>query len=207
MARRTTMALLGVALFAIGACHRGGVRTLTDTDRARLYAAVLSDLRRDSVSVAVVLDSLVPTADIDAEVAQGVMAQLSVSQTSVDAFRAAQRSGAPLHAGALPDSLWRTVSSYTLDSLRRAARSDVERGVLPRTPRNDPFWQHFQRTFPRATGYVVLSPAGVSRDGREALVYVHTSCGAVCGESELRLMRRASDGSWRTKSRMLVSMS
>ena len=168
---------------------------------------MLRDLRRDSASAPLVLDSLVPTTDIDAEVAEGVMVQLPVNRRSVDAFRAAQGTGAALSATMLPDSLWRTVSQRTLDSLRGAARADLANGTIPRTARNDAFWQHFRRTFPRSTGYVVLSPAGLSVDGREALVYVHTSCGAVCGESEMRLMRRDGDGIWRTKARMLVSMS
>lgn len=202
------MALFATLLATLAACHRGGARaSLTEGDRARLYAAVLVDLRQDSVAMPVVLDSLVPTTDIDADVAQGVLVQLPVSRASVDAFRAAQLRGESLRAAMLPDSLWRTVSSRTLDSLRSAARADAASGAMPRSVRNDPFWQHFARTFPRARGYVVLSPAGVSRDGREALVYVHRSCGAVCGESELRLMRREADGTWRTAGRMLVSMS
>lgn len=208
-ARRATSALFATLLLTLAGCHHGRVRgaSLTDTERARLYAAVLVDIGRDSVATPVVLDSLVPTTDIDADVAQGVLVQLPVSRASVDAFRAAQGRGAPLSAAMLPDSLWRTVSQRTLDSLRTAARADAASGAMPRSTRNDPFWQHFARTFPAARGYVVLSPAGVSRDGREALVYVHRACGAVCGESELRLMRREQDGTWRTAGRMQVSMS
>ena len=199
--------MLGALVLASGGCHHRGLRALDDTAVAPLYAAVLSDLQRDSASASVVLDSLVPSADLDPSMVPQFIGRHRVSRQSVNALRAAQRSRASFSVSMLPDSLWRAVSSRTLDSLRGVARANPAGRGVPTSPGADSFWRLFHRTFPRTSGYVVLSPAGISDDGREALLYVQRTCGAVCGESELWVLRRAPDGRWRTVGRTLMSIS
>ena len=107
----------------------------------------------------------------------------------------------------LPDARWRLVSSTRLDSLRAAARREITTGAVQRSIRTDQFWQLWYRAYPSSGGYVVLSPAGVSANGALALVHVRIACGPVCGESELRLLRRDADGEWRTTGRVKLSES
>lgn len=203
------MALLCMgSVFAAG-CARIGVSSgLTTGERVRIYAAVLQEVRRDAAARWVVVDSLMPTTDLDAEQHGMVMTDLSIDKSVLDAFlQAQQRPRDRFMLSMLPDSAWSTVSVPALDSLRRVARAEITTGAVARSARNDAFWQQWYRVYPASGGYVMLSPASVSADGAAAMVHVRIACGPVCGETELRLLRRTAAGSWHTVSRVRLSES
>ncbi len=203
------MVLPGLFASMIAACHpHSGSASLPAADRDRLYAAVLRDVSRDSAVAWVVVDSLRPANDIEAELQDKVMAELPISREALDAFLAAQRMPvAQVHAAMLPDARWALVSNARLEALREAARAEAADGVGRTAGQAGGFWTQWQRAFPGSGGYVVLSPASIWRDGATAVVLLRTACGAVCGETELRLLRRAANGEWRTTGRVRLSES
>lgn len=208
-ARRAASALLGALLAFASGCH--AVRsegTLAASERARLYAAVLREVRPDSAARLIVVDSLLPTTDIEADQHQLVLGGLSITRPMLEDFLRVQRAPGDRFQGLmLPDAGWSLVSVAHLDSLRAAARSVAVRDSAGRGVRRDAFWQQWYRTYPSSGGYVVLSPASISRDGSMAMVHVRVACGPVCGASELRLMRRDPAGTWRTQGRVTLSES
>jgi hypothetical protein len=193
---------------ATGCRHGSSTTGLVRPTDASIHTAVLRDVSPDSATRWVVLDTLLPTIDLEADQYDSVREHLSISERELRDFIAAQQHATRrIVAGMLPDARWRVVSATYLDSLRAAARHDVTNGTAARGVRNDQFWQLWFRTFPGSGGYVVLSPASVSRDGGLALVHVRIACGPVCGESELRVLRRSASGDWRTTARVRLSES
>jgi hypothetical protein len=180
--------------------------TLTTAERTELYAAVLREVRPTAAARPVVVDTLLPTRELDAEQYEKVATELSTNRATLDAFLSVQRrQGDQFTRDMVPSTEWTAVAPRTLDSLRAAARADAVAG--DRSVRTDGFWQKWQTRFPRSGGYITLSPASVSRDGLEALIYVRIACGATCGESELRLLRRDANGAWHTHKRVTLSVS
>ena len=174
-------------------------------DRARVYAVVLQELERESRADWIVVDSLLPTDEIDVEVKEKAIRELPVSRRSIDAFLDVQSASVDrFQSIALPSARWMTVSVERLDSLRAAVRAEIA-VVTPRSIGNDAFWQVWQRRFPGSAGYVTLSPASISDDGVTALVQVRTACGSVCGETVLRRLRRDNGGTWHTTGKLTLS--
>ncbi len=190
-------------------CHTGpSTSALVPSDHARVYAAVLRDVARDTTTRWVMLDTLLPTTEIEADQYDMMREALSISERELRAFLTVQRLPTlPVASGILPDARWSLVSAARLDSLRATARREIASGTAARGVRNDLFWQHWYRAYPASGGYVVLSPASISANGALALVQVRIACGPVCGASELRLMRLDSTGRWRTSGRVRLSES
>ncbi len=209
LARRAATPLLLSLITLVAGCRgfRPGV-SLAAADRARIYAAVLQEVRRDTAARWVVLDSLVPTTDIDAEQHDKVITELPITRDALDAFLRVQRNPAErFQSGMIPDARWIAVSMPRLDSLRAAARADASLAPIPDGPRPDRFWQQWYRAFPGSAGYVVLSPASISHRGDEAVVHVRIACGPVCGETELRVLQRDDQGLWHTTRKVRLSES
>jgi hypothetical protein len=200
------MALLGMStLFAAG-CHSSARTASRASAREKVYAAVLRDVRRDTAATWVVVDTLLPTHDVDAEQHEKVMTALPITRGMLDAFLAAQRRPADrFGAGMLPGVGWTRVSSSRLDSLRAIARTDA--AAAPRPDRGDGFWRQWYLAYPGSGGYVILSPASISTSDGVAVVQVRIACGPVCGETELRVLRRDNEGVWRTTGRVRLSES
>jgi hypothetical protein len=204
------MALLGTLMATVSGCHPRlpAARPLMSPERERIYAAVLRDMRRDTTTRWLVLDTLLPTTDIEADQYDVVREGLLISERELHGFLAVQRMPtARVVPGMLPDEHWRLVSGARLDSLRTLARREVATGAVQRRVRTDQFWQLWYRAYPSSGGYVVLSPASLSANGALALVHVRTACGPVCGESELRVLRRDAGGRWQTTHRVSLSES
>lgn len=203
------MVLLGAGMAGMIGCHAGPpASALVASDHARIYAAVLRDVTRDTTARWVVLDTLLPTTDIEADQYDMVRQALSISESDLRAFLTAQRLPTRRVVPAmLPDLHWRLVSVERLDSLRAIARGEVANGTVTRGARNDHFWRLWYRAFPASGGYVAMSPASISANGAFALVQVRIACGPMCGESELRLLRRDASGMWRTTDRVRLSES
>jgi hypothetical protein len=206
---RAATTLLGTIVVVSAGCHSNRNSTpLPLDDRARVYAAVLAELRHDSRAEWVVVDTLLPAYEIDSDVRDKIIAELPISRRAIDAFIEAQREPIDrFQSVVLPDAHWTTVSMPRLDSLRAAVRADIASGATPRGVRNDAFWQQWQRLFPGSAGYVILSPASIADDGATAVVHVRIACGSVCGETELRSLRRGANGNWRTINRLRLSES
>jgi len=203
------MGLLGTGMALVVGCHASPPATaLVPAERARIYAAVLREMPRDTTTRWIVLDTLLPTTDIEADQYDMVRQALSISEQELRVFLSVQRMPTPrMMSGMLPDARWRLVSAAQLDSLRAIAQREIATGTVSRGIRNDNFWRHWYSAFPSSGGYVVLSPASVSGNGAQALVHVRMACGPVCGSSELRLMRRDPTGTWRTSGRVRLSES
>ena len=179
-----------------------------DPTRAQMYASVLRALARDSSARWVVVESLVPATDFDTELDEKVFAELHISRRDLNAFHNVQRAPRErFHAAMIPDSRWTAISLQRIDSLRERARQDITAGVAARGANNDLFWRRWSAAYPGASGYVLLSPASVSRDGTNAVVRVSIVCGPVCAESELQHVQRGADGVWRTTARVRLSES
>ncbi len=214
-ARRAATALLAVMFIGATGCRRAGSGSLLPAaDRASIYASVLSELARDSLARPVVLDALVPSTELDAEQHDKVLTGLAIDRSLLHAFLQAQRAAsARVDPLALPDARWVAVSARHLDSLRTRSRSAAANGgAMPPaaaapTARGPAFWREWYRLHPGSGGYIVLSPAGVSRDGTAAIVQVRIACGPVCGETELRLVRRSAASGWRVTGRIRLSES
>lgn len=182
--------------------------TLPASEVARVYAAVLSEVRPATATHPVVIDTLMPATDVDAEHEQMVVEQLSVSARWYQRFVAAQtRTHGHVSDRMAPDSVWRVVPPSVLDSLRQAARSGAPVAGGASTGRLDAFWSRWNTRFPDSGGYVMLSPITVSEDGTEAMVHVWKACGSVCGLTELRRLRRDANGQWHTVGRVELSIS
>jgi hypothetical protein len=104
------------------------------------------------------------------------------------------------------EAAWASVSMAHLDSLRALSRGGSESGG-DRSVRIDAFWRQWYRAFPGSGGYLVLSPASVRSNDAMAIVHVRIACGPVCGDTELRVLRRDPHGTWRTTSRVRLSES
>ena len=207
--RRAATVLLGVIVVMAAGCHRIGSKTLLPiSDRALVYATVLEELRHESRAEWVVVDTLLPTDELDADLRDKVVTELPATRRMVDTFVDAQRvSSDQFRSVTLPAAYWTALSMQRLDSLRAAVRADVASGNTVRGARNDAFWQQWQRVFPGSAGYVILSPASIADDQQTALVHVRIACGSVCGETQLRMLRRESSGGWRTIRRLRLSES
>ncbi|MCC7052894.1 MAG: hypothetical protein IT355_06465 [Gemmatimonadaceae bacterium] len=200
MARRAALALFGSLASALAGCHRGGARPLTDGDRMRVYAAVLQEVQgesRDSSARLAVIDTLMP-GDLMADQVDYVSSRLHVDRALVAALLDAQRAAAErFPRSILPDGRALVLSFGHLDSLRRVARAATAARTSPGTS-SDLFWKNWRELYPESPGFVILSPASISPDGRDALVYVTRSCGSLCGTGEIRHLRRDARGQWRT---------
>jgi hypothetical protein len=75
------------------------------------------------------------------------------------------------------------VSQEELDQLDSATGSD-----------RDEFWTAFEANYGTNCGYHSFSRAGFSEDGRQALVYLSSLCGSLCGGGELILLERGAQG-------------
>jgi hypothetical protein len=203
--------LLAAVFAQLGACASSYTvlpKTLSETERTHLYLSVLRELRPGAAARPVVIDTLIPTREVDPEQYEKVMTGLRIKRTQFDAFLAAQvRSSDQFNRRMLPSDEWTLVAPRVLDSLRALSRAEGANGAVAGGARADGFWQRWTRAYPRSSGYVVLSPASVSRDGMEAIIHVRISCGAMCGESEVRLLKRDVDGVWRTERRVTLSVS
>jgi hypothetical protein len=210
-ARRTGTVLLAVLLTQLGGCASSYTvlpKTLSETERTTLYLSVLRELRPGAAARPVVIDTLIPTREIDPEQYEKVITGLQTKRKRLDEFLAAQhRSGDQFNRHMLPSDEWTLVAPRMLDSLRALSRADGSNGTSAGNARSDGFWQRWTRAYPRSSGYVMLSPASVSRDGMEAIIHVRISCGAMCGESEVRLLKRDAEGVWRTARRVTLSVS
>ena len=206
LARRAATALLGLSSLLAAGCHPSARTASRANARAKVYAAVLREVRRDTAAIWVVVDTLVPTRDVDAEQHDKVMAALPITRGMLDAFLAAQRRPADRFGAAmLPSEGWTRVSPSQLDSLRSIARSDA--ATAPRPDRGDAFWRQWYLAYPGSGGYVILSPASISTSEGVAVVHVRIACGPVCGDTELRVLRRDDEGVWRTTGRVRLSES
>ncbi len=208
-ARRAATWLLAVYLIGTTGCHRGRASSLrAASERAQIYAIVLNDIPADSVARPVVIDSLLPSTDLDVEQHDKVMQVLSIDRALLNAFLAAQqRTNERFDARTLTETRWTVVTAHRLDSLRNEARAASAIAAAGRSTRTDPFWPQWYRLYPASGGYVVLAPAGVSSDGAAALVQVRIVCGPTCGETELRLLRRDARGAWRLRGRVRLAES
>lgn len=207
-ARRATLALLALLTLGGTGCHRSRPASLSPDDRARLYASVLQELRADTAMRWVVIDSLLPTTDIDADLHEKVTTELRISSAVLDGFLAAQRTPSDQFRPAmLPGGRFMPLHMAQLDSMRRKVREDIASGRAERGANNDLFWRRWSGAFPGAGGYVILSPALITADGREAMVHVRVVCGPVCAEAELRHLRRDAGGAWRTMAKVRLSES
>jgi hypothetical protein len=208
VARRATFALLSLLALGTAACHRARPATISPEVRAKVYASVLADLRPDASGRWLVIDSLLPATDIDADLHEKVITALRISSATLNGFLDVQR--APVdhfHAAMLPGDRFTPLRAAQLDSMRRQVRADIASGVEARGVNNDLFWRRWSGTFPGTAGYVILSPAMISADGREAMVHVRVVCGAVCGEAQLRHLQRDTGGAWRTTGTVTLSES
>ncbi len=211
--RRAATTLLGtiagvVMLGATGCRSLPSKSTADVSARRRVYAAVLTELRSDTAASRVVLDTLIATTDIDTDLHDKVLSGLSITPRALDDFLHLQRHPVDrFDAAMLPDARWAVVSTSRLDSLRAAARAERSAGTSAARARVDAFWQQWYRAYPASGGYVVLSPASISTSDGVAVVQVRIACGPVCGETELRLLRRDAAGVWRTHGRVRLSES
>jgi hypothetical protein len=175
---------------------------LTVDDRVRVYAAVLQELRRDSVTRVVVLDTLMPSTDVAADQVEMVRDRLQLSRAQIDAFFATQRAPADRFSAAmLQGDRMLTAPQSRLDSLRVTARAEAS-APTSRETRSDVFWRHWYAAYPNSSGYVILSPAMITTDGRDAVIQVTVACGSLCGTGELRRLRRDANGVWRTTAKI-----
>jgi hypothetical protein len=203
------MAPLGVIALMLGGCHgHNGTTTLAIPAHAAVYAAALRDVRGDTAASWLVIDSAFPARDLDAELQEKVLAELPITRRVLDAFLRTQRKSiAQFDAAILPDSRVQFVSASQLDTLRITARAAGDAARNGNVPGRDGFWMQWSRAFPRAGGYIMLSPASLSADGASALIHVRVACGPTCGTTEMRLLQRDAAGMWRTTARVSLSES
>ncbi len=202
------VALFGSMTLTMAGCLRSPVVSLSPDDRARLYASVLQQFRADTAVRWMVIDSLLPTTDIGADLHGKVTTELRISSRALNGFLEAQRAPADhFHAAMLPGVRFVPLRIAQLDSMQRTVREDIASGAASRGPGNDLFWRRWAGVFPGSGGYVILSPAMISANGREAMVHVRIVCGPVCGEAELRHLRRDAAGAWRTTAKVTLSES
>jgi hypothetical protein len=120
--------------------------------------------------------------------------------------RAPDRPGAPEIAPSLRTALVdanRQRHVQPMPAGRPAIRLSVKE--LPRTFQLD-FWQTFHDRHPGTAGYVQVTRAVVSRDGRQALIYAEHHCGGLCGTGDLHLLR-FHDGQWRIETSYMLWVS
>ena len=155
-----------------------------------------------------VIDSLIPATDIDVNLYDKMVAELDVSTAMLDAFMAVQRTVSDQRRAPIPAGRrFSPMRAADLDSMRLEVRQDITTGAAERGPNNDLFWRRWRAAFPGIEGYVMLSPAIVSSDGRQALVQVRVVCGPTCGKAELRHYRREGRGDWRPALTVILSES
>jgi hypothetical protein len=58
------------------------------------------------------------------------------------------------------------------------------------------YWRKFSQRFPKVLGVATFTRIGYSEDGTQALVLIDFSCGAMCGEGNIVMLRKA-DSVWR----------
>ncbi len=84
---------------------------------------------------------------------------------------------------------------------------DLEaRDSFSRFVKNRDFWTAFYHRYPHSSGILALSRVGFNRTEEQALVYVRSSCGSLCGAGEYYLLSRKG-GIWRVEARFLVEVS
>jgi hypothetical protein len=201
--------VIAVSALALTGCYQyHAPHSLTTSERSQLYSAVLRDIRASVAERPVVLDTLVSSAEVDAEQVEQVTSSLQTNRKMLDAFLLAQRNSPDqFDHSMVPGVEWSVVTPRVVDSLRAMARADTTDGRTPQRTPSDRFWARWQRQFPRSGGYVSLSKASVSGDGQQAMIHVRIQCGTTCGQSELRLMKRDADGVWFTAKRVTLSVS
>jgi hypothetical protein len=205
--RRAATTLLGVmALMSAGCYSRSSTMLMARDASIDVYTAVLGELRRESRADWVLVDTLLPMTALDRELRNKVITELPATRRMIDAFIEAQhRTPDTLSAVVLRSVPWSAISPRQLDSLRAGVRSEALAAAAPRSARNDAFWRAWQRQFPATAGYLIVSPASVTDNGRSALIHVTSACGSICGETELRLLQRDDGGEWRTARRLRLS--
>ena len=67
-------------------------------------------------------------------------------------------------------------------------------------------WDEFYRQFPDSGGYLSLSRAGLNTNSDQALVYVESSCGELCGTGSYQLLVKNDQG-WAVQKRYVRWMS
>jgi hypothetical protein len=213
-ARPAATWLLAVLLTGTVGCHAVSMPAASPApERASIYNSVLVRLLADSGGPLIVLDTLLPSTDVDAEQHDKVLSALSIDRPLLTAFLVAQSvPGERVPSRLWSDARWSLVSIPHLDSLRAAARAEVVRSTtsgatIPQATRTHTFWQQWSQRYPGSWGYVVLSPAGLSPNGDTGLVQVRTRCGPVCGVTELLLLRRDGRGNWSIVDRVRLSES
>ena len=155
-----------------------------------IYAVVLRDIFKTGVPERIVIEAAsVEPVRPDREDWQttliGAPAEL---RTQLDAPE--NRRPVWLNAAALPPGAQLVPRATIGDVFRSAPKEDRYGG-----------WETFRQKY-GVTGYVALSRAIISNDGRDALVYFVHACGNVCGEGTLLWLRRIpADGPWIVRAR------
>jgi hypothetical protein len=57
-------------------------------------------------------------------------------------------------------------------------------------------WDSFYKRYPESGGYLTLSPVGFNKDKTQAIVYIASSCGSLCGRWGFHLLERV-QGNWK----------
>jgi hypothetical protein len=172
-------AVVGVALDHLYAAD--GVFHLVLSDAA--YAdTMLAQPHVDPLAVLVGLD----TGSYDV-----LRRSLGVDESAITDF--ARRNATPGPACSAPRSrlpIWILHRSETADSRSSLRRQRDESAIDAHYP-----------------GVVVVSRAGLSANGRQALLYVSHSCGLLCGATRLVALHRDDDGRWRVTRQQLLWVS
>lgn len=102
--------------------------------------------------------------------------------------------------GRLPTDLTAGVPVEWFDEAGWEALSD--RGsITPDGGDPIPRWDHFHARFPESTGWIALSPVGLSKDARQALVEVSSMSGGLDGVGDLVLLGK-DGGVWRIRKKI-----
>jgi hypothetical protein len=57
-------------------------------------------------------------------------------------------------------------------------------------------WDTFYKRYPDSGGYLTMSPVGFNKDKTQAIVYIGSSCGSLCGRWGFHLLERV-QGTWK----------
>ena len=209
LARRAAPLLLGMTLLGLTACAALASQhaVLGPDDQRAIYTSVLSEVQRSQPMRLAVLDALMPATDIEADQYETVQAALGIDATMLRDFLRLQQPSPSRFSGVVPDGTV-LVTVARLDSLRAASRSQAASAAAAGVaPARGAFWGQWQQAFPSTSGYVMLSPLSVIRNGSVAIVAVRVACGPVCASHELRRLERTADGAWHTTRRVSLSES
>ncbi|MDR3739769.1 MAG: hypothetical protein P4L40_12215 [Terracidiphilus sp.] len=59
------------------------------------------------------------------------------------------------------------------------------------------FWKSFYERYPNSGGYIVMSAVGFNPQRTQAVVYMGSACGGLCGRWSLHLLEKV-DGKWKS---------